>query len=338
MQFEDNVELKMLNTFGVNAKARFYSELHAKDDLKQIATIIDDNPKPLLFLGGGSNVLFTQDFDGYVVQVVSKGIRIVSESENECFVEATAGEVWDDLVRFCIHHNLYGLENLSGIPGTVGSSPIQNIGAYGVEVKECIHQVNAVRLDDFEELQLMNKDCLFGYRDSIFKGALKGKIFIDSVVFCLSKIAHFTLNYGCIADEIKRISPNITDLKAVSNAIVNIRNSKIPDPKLIGSAGSFFKNPMVDSHKLNQLISEFPNLIYYKITEQSFKLAAAWLIEQCGWKGFRKGNFGVNQLQPLILVNYGDASGQDILHLSHQMQQSVFTKFGIELHPEVNIL
>ena len=337
MQFAENVELKMLNSFGVKAKARFYAELHTTEELKQIAIIIDDNPKPLLFLGNGSNVLFTQDFDGYVVRVASKGIKIVSETDDECIVEAAAGEEWDDLIQFCIQHNLYGLENLSGIPGTVGSSPIQNIGAYGVEVKDSIHQVHVVRLDDFEELHLKNSDCMFGYRDSIFKNELKAKVYIASVVFRLSKQERFALDYKGVADEVKRISPHKTDLKAVSIAIKNIRNSKIPDPSLVGSAGSFFKNPMVDVAKLNQLREEFPNLIYYKVTEQSFKLAAAWLIEQCCWKGYRQGDFGVNELQPLILVNYGDASGLDILLLSQQMQQSVFAKFGIELHPEVNI-
>ncbi len=337
MQFAENVELKMLNSFGVKAKARFYAELHVVAELKQFASIIQDNPKPLLFLGSGSNVLFTQDFDGYVVRVASKGIKMVSETDDECLVEAAAGEGWDDLIQFCIQHNLYGLENLSGIPGTVGSSPIQNIGAYGVEVADSIHQVHAVRLDDFEELHLKNCDCLFGYRDSIFKNELKAKVFIASVVFRLSKQERFALDYKGVADEVKRISPHKTDLKAVSIAIKNIRNSKIPDPTLVCSAGSFFKNPMVDVAKLNQLLVEFPSLIYYKVTEQSFKLAAAWLIEQCGWKGYRQGDFGVNQLQPLILVNYGDASGKDILLLSQQMQQSVFTKFGIELHPEVNI-
>ena len=290
-----------------------------------------------MFLGSGSNVLFTQDFDGYVVRVVSKDIKIISESDDECFVEVAAGEEWDDLIQFCIQHNLYGLENLSGIPGTVGSSPIQNIGAYGVEVKDSIHQVHAVRLDDFEELHLKNSDCMFGYRDSIFKNELKANVFIASVVFRLSKQECFALDYSGVAEEVKRISPHKTDLKAVSNAIKNIRNSKIPDPTLVGSAGSFFKNPIVDITKLNQLLVEFPSLIYYKVTEQTFKLAAAWLIEQCGWKGYRQGDFGVNQLQPLILVNYGDASGKDILLLSQQMQQSVFAKFGIELHPEVNI-
>ncbi len=337
MQFSENVSLKSLNTFGIEAKARFYYELHSKQELKEIIPIIDKSEKPLLFLGSGSNILFTKDFDGYVVRIVSKGIRIISTNETECFVEAAAGEEWDSLIQFCIQNNLYGLENLSGIPGTVGSAPVQNIGAYGVEVKDCIHLVNIVMTSDFSETGLTNKECRFAYRDSIFKSRFQYRVLVDSVVFRLSRVPRFVLNYGGVTEEVERISPDSVDLKTVSQAIINIRNRKIPDPKVIGSAGSFFKNPIINQTRFNRIINVFPDLKYFYDLGQNYKLAAAWLIEQCGWKGFRYGDIGVNENQPLILMNFGNASGKDILNLSRKIQQSVLDKFGIVLEPEVNI-
>jgi len=337
MLFSENVSLKSLNTFGIEAKARYYYELQSKEELKKIIPKIDKSEKPLLFLGSGSNILFTKDFDGYVVRIVSKGIRIISNYETECLVEVAAGEEWNSLIQFCIQNNLYGLENLSGIPGTVGSAPVQNIGAYGVEVKDSILLVNSIVLSDFSELCLRNELCRFTYRNSIFKSTFKNNLMIDSVVFLLSRFPRFVLNYGGVAEEVKSISPNSIDLKTVSQAIINIRNRKIPDPKVIGSAGSFFKNPIIDKTFFDRIISAFPDLKYFKDSGQNYKLAAAWLIEQCGWKGYRDGDIGVNENQPLILMNFGNASGKDILNLSRKIQQSVIDKFGIELEPEVNI-
>ncbi|MEI6122844.1 MAG: UDP-N-acetylmuramate dehydrogenase [Bacteroidota bacterium] len=338
MQFAENFSLKELNTFGMDVKATFYYELNSKSELVDLLQAMQKNQKPVLFLGGGSNILFTKDFDGYVVRIVSKGIEIVESNECNCYVKVQAGEAWDSLIAFCLKQNLYGLENLTGIPGSVGSSPIQNIGAYGVEVKDCIHQVNFTRIEDGKDFELNVNECHFGYRDSIFKRELKGKVVITSVVFCLSKQAKFVLNYGGVADEVNSLSKDNVTLRTVSEAIVRIRNRKIPDPKVLGSAGSFFKNPIITKNAFDELIAKFPKMISYKISEQSYKIAAAWLIEQCGWKGYRKNDAGVSETQPLILVNFGNASGHHIFLLSQKVQQSVFKKFSIIIEPEVNIL
>ncbi len=338
MQIFQDYPLKNLNTFGIQAKAAFFTELHSEYDFKDFMINSALRAIPLLILGGGSNVLLTKDFDGCVVHVNNKGIEVIGEDEDVVLVEAAAGELWENLIAFCIRHNYGGLENLSGIPGTVGSSPIQNIGAYGVEVKDCIAEVHVFMLDDSSKKILLTEECRFGYRDSIFKRELKGKVLIEKVVYCLSKQPEFNLSYKGVLEEVMRISQGEINIRTVSEAIQHIRGSKIPDTIELGSAGSFFKNPCVGKKKMDELLKEFHKISYYKNNEDSFKLAAAWLIEQCGWKGYRKGDAGVNPTQPLILVNYGHASGQEILDLSVEIQKSVEEKFGVWLEAEVNII
>jgi len=338
MQITENYPLKQLNTFGIKARAAFFTELHDENDISEFLHRTKFRDLPLLMLGGGSNLLFTRDFEGLVVHINHKGIRVIREDVNYVFVEAAAGEKWEDLIAYCIANNYGGLENLSGIPGNVGSSPIQNIGAYGVEVKDCISEVHVFNPVDGYKSVINAEECRFGYRDSIFKRELKGKVMIDKVVFCLSKKPDFNLCYKGVEEEVGRISPNNTDIKAVSQAIQNIRKSKIPDTEEVGSAGSFFKNPFVDKTELERLSSQFPQIPFYKNDDGTFKLAAAWLIEQCGWKGYRKGDAGVNGSQPLILVNYGNATGQEIFALSVEIRKSVNDRFGVELETEVNII
>jgi UDP-N-acetylmuramate dehydrogenase len=338
MQIIQNYPLKYLNTFGIQARAAFFTELQSEHDIKTFLHTSACRDIPLLILGGGSNVLLTKDFDGCVAHVNNKGIEVTAESEEYVMVAAAAGELWENLIAFCMEHNYGGLENLSGIPGTVGSCPIQNIGAYGVEVKDCIAEVHAYMLDDCSKRILMAEECGFGYRDSIFKRELKGKVLIEKVVFCLSKQPEFKLSYKGVLEEVMRMSQGEIHIRMVSEAIKQIRGGKIPDTITLGSAGSFFKNPCVDKRKMDELLKEFHEISYYKNNEDNFKLAAAWMIEQCGWKGHRKGDAGVNATQPLILVNYGNASGQEILDLSMEIQKSVEEKFGVHLEAEVNIV
>jgi UDP-N-acetylmuramate dehydrogenase len=338
MQLLQDYPLKHLNTFGIQARAAFFTELQSEYDITTFLHTSACRDFPLLILGGGSNVLLTRDFEGCVVHVNNKGIEVIGEDDEMVVVEAAAGELWENLIAFCIEHNYGGLENLSGIPGTVGSSPIQNIGAYGVEVKDCISEVHVFMLDDCSKRILTVEECRFGYRDSIFKRELKGKVLIEKVVFCLSKEPEFKLSYKGVLEEVILISPEQINIKAVSDAIKNIRGSKIPDTTELGSAGSFFKNPCVSKRKMDELIAEFHDISYFKNNEDNFKLAAAWMIEQCGWKGYRKGDAGVNATQPLILVNYGNASGREIFELSVEIQKSVEEKFGVHLEAEVNII
>ena len=338
MQLLQNYQLKQLNTFGIDVRADFFIRLGSESEIDRFITSEICRQNRLLIMGGGSNILFTRDFRGCIVHINNKGIVKIDENPHYVLIEAAAGEKWEDLIDFCIQYNYGGLENLSGIPGNVGSSPIQNIGAYGVEAKDSIFQVHTISIGDGTKKIFSAAECRFGYRDSIFKQELKGKVIITKVVFRLSRQPVFNLSYAGVKEELQRISPDKTDLKTISKAIVNIRSNKIPDIKEAGSAGSFFKNPYVCKSEIDVLISRFPEISYFKLNEDTYKLAAAWMIEQCGWKGYRKGDAGVNEKQPLILVNYGKATGSEIFDLSHQIQQSVKDTFNIELEPEVNII
>ena len=338
MQIIQNYGLKKLNTFGIDVKASFFVALYSSNDFEEFMKQSALRDVPLLILGGGSNVLLTEDFKGCVVHVNNKGIAVVGENEEVVLVEAAAGVLWEELIAFCTENNYGGLENLSGIPGTAGSSPIQNIGAYGAEVKDCVAEVHAYMLDDNSKRILSKEECNFGYRDSIFKNELKGKVLIEKVVYCLTKLPEFNLSYKGVSEEVMRTSPDKIDIRAVSEAIQRIRRSKMPDLSEVGSAGSFFKNPVVDSSKMEVLLGKFPDISYYAGEAGRFKLAAAWLIEQCGWKGYRKGDAGVNPSQALILVNYGKATGKEILTLSEDIRSSVEQKFGVSLEAEVNII
>ena len=337
MKIENNYDLTNLNTFGVKAETKFFAEINKEDDIYELFSRDEFKNNPRLFMGGGSNILFTENFQGIVVQNKLKGIEIVKEDENSVWVRSLSGEVWHDLVLFAVEKNLWGVENLSLVPGTVGGSPMQNIGAYGVEVKETIDNVEVVDIETGEKKTLSNQECNFGYRDSIFKKEAKGKYFIIAVTFKLSKIPAPNLSYKILSQymEEKKFSP--TTPKNISNSVSEIRKSKLPDPKLLGNAGSFFKNVFVNQDSLQELKNNYPDIPSFE-EDGVVKIPSGWLIEKCGWKGKRVGNVGVHEKQALVLVNYGGASGKDIVNLANSIILSVKEKFGLNLTPEVNIV
>ncbi|HEX7412241.1 MAG TPA: UDP-N-acetylmuramate dehydrogenase, partial [Bacteroidales bacterium] len=294
--------------------------------------------QPLLLLGGGSNILFTKDVDGLVVKINITGREILFQDEEIALVRVAAGETWDEFVAWSLEQGFNGLENLSLIPGNIGSSPIQNIGAYGIEVKDCVEEVEVMYLADGRLKLLSHAECRFAYRDSIFKHELKGKVAILSVTFRLNKSEKLNLAYGAISRELEVMDITAPTSSDVREAVCQIRKSKLPDPAILGNAGSFFKNPTASFEIYNNLVLKFPSLPSYPQANGSYKLAAGWLIEQCGWKGFRVGDAGVHAAQALVLVNYGTATGKELLALATEIQQSVLAKFGIKLEMEVNIL
>jgi len=334
----ENFSLHSFNTFHIESTARYFTEIKNKESLIELVKTGELAAIPLLLLGGGSNMLFTGNFNGIVVHINNKGIEAQPETDNSVVVTAAAGENWHEFVSWCVGHGYGGLENLSLIPGNVGSCPIQNIGAYGVEIKDCFHSLEAIDLKTGETRTYTPEECNFGYRDSIFKSELKGKIAIWSVTFRLLLNPEIHLEYGAIRQELAVMGIDNPGIAEVSNAVCAIRRSKLPDPKLMGNAGSFFKNPTVEAKVVKQLLETFPSLVSYPVDNDKVKLAAGWLIEQCGWKGFREGDAGVHQNQALVLVNYGNATGSDILTLAHRIQNSVFERFGVQLEMEVNII
>lgn len=335
MKIETNSSLQPFNTFGVDVRARFFAELRSLQSLKQMIAGQISDIRPLLVLGGGSNVLFTKDFDGLVLLNRIMGWGIVEENEREVLIEVNSGESWTSLVDFTVASGWFGLENLSLIPGTVGAAPIQNIGAYGVELKDVFIELKACNLKT-GKIDIFSKSaCQFGYRSSIFKTDFPGKYFICSVTFRLSKISDVHLNYGGLQEALEGIG-QVSSLD-VSEAVKAIRRSKLPDPDKIHNAGSFFKNPVIASHDANRLLEDYPGMPCYPQSGDQVKLAAGWLIEKAGWKGKKVGEAGVHEKQALVLVNYGQASGLEILSLAKEIQQSVFSQFGILLEPEVNV-
>jgi UDP-N-acetylmuramate dehydrogenase len=338
MIIEENKDLSPLTTFGVSATARYYCSISSIEALQQLIRhpIYKNNTR--LILGGGSNVLFTSDYNGLVIQNMLKGIAITHETEDSIEIEAMAGEHWHQLVMYCVQHNWGGIENLSLIPGTVGAAPIQNIGAYGVEVKEVIKAVRGIDLEMGLSKTWLNHECAFGYRDSIFKSNLKEKFFISSVTLTLTKKMHrINTSYGAINDVLKQQHITTPTLQQVSDAVIQIRSSKLPDPTILGNAGSFFKNPTITGSHYQQLQKLFPEIPGYHSVNEEVKVPAGWLIEQCGWKGKRIGNVGVHTQQALVLVNYKHGSGKEIYSLALQIISSVKEKFNIELICEVNI-
>lgn len=335
MEIKKNISLKSYNTFGIDVEASNFVEVSNIDELK---IALKDNNEPLLILGGGSNLLFTKDFRGLAIKNNLKGINVISENNSEIILKIGAGEVWHEFVLYCIEKGYAGVENMSLIPGNVGASPMQNIGAYGVEVKDVITEVEAFNLKDGSLKVFSNEVCEFGYRSSIFKTSEKGNYFITAVTFKLNKEAKVNTSYGAIEGELKRMGIENPTIKDVSDAVINIRSSKLPDPKKIGNSGSFFKNPIVSEIQKNNILEKYPEAPSYPQTNGGFKMAAGWLIERCGWKGKRIGNYGVHALQALVLVNYGGAKGEEIYRLSEQIIESVKAEFGIELEREVNIL
>jgi UDP-N-acetylmuramate dehydrogenase len=337
MLISENVLLQPFNTFGIPANARYFASFSSAEELQQILSTPALKGLPHMILGGGSNLLFTKDFDGILLKNEIKGISVVKEVDDHVYVKAGAGETWHGFVMDCIAHNRAGLENLSLIPGNVGASPMQNIGAYGVEIKDSFYELEALHLEDFKMVTFNNADCEFGYRESVFKRKYKGQFAIISVTFKLSKHPHFNIKYGAIEEELKQMGVTELSIQAISQAVINIRSSKLPNPKEIGNAGSFFKNPTIDVATYERLKTAFPHIVAYPV-DGGYKLAAGWMIEQCGWKGFRTGDAGVHAKQALVLVNYGHASGADIYSLSQQVLDSVHQKFGVDLEREVNII
>lgn len=335
---KEDFSLHSFNTFHIDSVARFFTEVNSIEKLKELISSGKLNDNPTLILGGGSNLLFTGNFKGIVVHIINKGIDIISRTEDSVIVKVAAGENWHEFVTYCVNQGFGGLENLSLIPGNVGSCPIQNIGAYGVEVKDHIHSVETVDLQSGEILIFSNKECRFGYRDSIFKKDIKGKVAIYSVTFELKLNSVVHLEYGAIKEELVSMGIENPTITEISKAVCAIRQSKLPDPKFLGNAGSFFKNPSVDQKFAEKLAETFPKLVSYPLGDAKVKLAAGWLIEQCGWKGFRDGEAGVHEKQALVLVNYGNASGSSLLTLAHRIQNSVYERFGVQLEMEVNVI
>lgn len=336
----ENQSLKEFNTFGIEAFAKSFASIDDQRELVEFFRERQSNLARLFILGGGSNVLFTGDYDGTLVRIATKGMTVVGEDDRHVFLQVAAGEDWDELVSFCVAQGWGGLENLSGIPGQAGSSPIQNIGAYGTELKDHFVSLEAINRCTGEITVMDAERCQFGYRDSIFKRALKDRMVIISVTFRLDKVPVFNLEYQALRQRFSARSGDELTLDLVRSAVLDIRSSKLPNPKALGNAGSFFKNPVVSRDTLKSLLDLYPGMVYFEIPGRNtpVKLAAGWLIEHCGWKGHREGEAGVHNEQALVLVNYGRATGLEILGLSEKIRASVFEKFGVMLEREVNVV
>ena len=335
MNIQENFSLKKYNSFGIDVLAKKFATF---DNVNELAEILENNAAKKLIIGGGSNILFTNNYDGIVLKNEIAGIEIVNETEEHIFVKAGAGVVWHAFVLYCIENNFAGAENLSLIPGSVGASPMQNIGAYGVEIKDIFYSLEAYHIADKKIVNFTKTDCAFGYRESVFKTKYKNEFVILNVTFCLHKKPTYNTTYGAIESEMEKMGVQIKSIKAISDAVINIRNSKLPNPAVIGNAGSFFKNPTITNAEFETLKTTFENIVGYAVANNHTKVAAGWLIEQCGWKGYRKEDAGCHEKQALVLVNYGNAKGEEILHLSNEIILSVEEKFGIELDREVNIV
>ncbi len=337
MQLQQNVSLKRFNTFGIDATAKSFAAVASVDELKEVMESILSNEN-IFVLGGGSNVLFTNNFDGIIIKNELRGIQLFSEDENHFYVKAAAGESWHQLVMYCIANNYAGVENLSLIPGNVGASPMQNIGAYGRELKDVFYELEAYDIKEKSVVTFTKEECGFGYRESVFKHKYKGRFIILNVTFQLDKKPVFHTEYGAIQQELERMNVSQLSIAAISEAVINIRKSKLPDPTLIGNAGSFFKNPTIDNEQFFALKNTYQSIVGFAANTGKTKLAAGWLIEQCGWKGYRKGDAGCYDKQALVLVNYGNATGNEIYQLSQQIIESVQQKFDVLLEREVNIV
>jgi len=335
--FQNNISLKSLNTFGINAIAEKFAEVDSVDQLIKIIA----KHKDFFILSGGSNILLTQNISKPVIHLVNKGIEFVDDQHdsNTVIVKAQAGENWHELVLWCLSKNFGGLENLSLIPGNVGTSPMQNIGAYGVELKDVFHELQALEISSGKIITFRSSDCSFGYRESVFKNVLKGQFIILNVSFRLSKMNHqINASYGAIQSELEVKNITSPTIKDISNAVIAIRKSKLPDPEKIGNSGSFFKNPVISKAHFSLLQKEYPAIPHYIISDDLIKVPAGWLVEQCGYKGKRYGDAGVHKHQALVLVNYDNAGGLEILKLAKEIQEKVSQIFNIILEMEVNIV
>lgn len=334
---KENISLKPYNTFGIEVKAKYFASIDNESDLISLFSNPIVKSNPLLILGGGSNMLFTKDYEGLVIKMDIPGISFDVEG-NDVWVKVGAGVVWNDFVNYCVDHGFAGVENLSLIPGTVGASPIQNIGAYGVELKDVFVSCRAFEIATGEFVTFNHTDCKFGYRDSVFKNEFKNQYIITSVSFKLSKVAKLQTHYGAISAELENRNITAPDIKDISTVVAEIRVSKLPDPKTIGNAGSFFKNPVITPDKFEEIVKQFPEIVHYPAPNKQVKLAAGWLIEQCGFKGKVVGETGTWKNQALVIVNHGHASGQEVYIFSEQIINAVDAKFGIVLEREVNVL
>ena len=370
MKILKNYDLTNLNTFHIKANAKFFCEINNETDLKELFESSEFQNSEKLFLGGGSNLLFTKDFEGIVILNRLKGIEIVGEDSENVFVKSMGGEWWNDLVNFVVERGYWGIENLSLVPGTVGATPVQNIGAYGVELKDSLDKVEAYEIQTGHPSAMLGarkriftkEECEFGYRDSVFKNKLKGQYFISAIVLKLNKSENKNIRYKALQEYLDKNHIEVKSVKDISNSVSEIRRSKLPDPKILGNAGSFFKNVFVSSEELKNLLEKYPEMPYFEEDRTSpltpllikerggstnveqgkvdviIKIPAGWLIEQCGWKGKRVGNVGVHDKQALVLVNYGGATGEEIKNLAFEIIDSVYQKFGLKLSPEVNLI
>ncbi|HEV7383103.1 MAG TPA: UDP-N-acetylmuramate dehydrogenase [Dyadobacter sp.] len=338
MEIKEHVSLLRFNTFGLDVHARYFAEAKSEEEIQKLLADPLYKDIPRFILGGGSNVLLTRDIDALVIHPDIKGIKKLKEDEQYIWLQVGGGEGWHDLVMYCVSNGYAGIENLSLIPGTAGAAPMQNIGAYGVEVKDVIEEVRAISLATGESRIFTNEECQFGYRESIFKKELKDQYIITGIVIRLNKKPEFHVEYGDISKTLTEMGVTDLSIQAVSQAVIHIRQSKLPDPAVIGNAGSFFKNPEIDQSVFDRLKRDFPTLPGYPTVPGKIKVPAGWLIEQAGWKGFRDGQIGVHERQALVLVNYGGGKGEDIRILSEKIKASVADKFGISLSTEVNFI
>ena len=335
MHFQENYSLKNLNSFGINVSAKYFSVFKNTNELAEILAAANENK---LILGGGSNILFTKDFDGLILKNEIDGIENIKEDEQHIYVKVGAGVGWHPFVLYCIENNFAGAENLSLIPGSVGASPMQNIGAYGVETKDIFYELEAYHINDKKLVKFTNKECEFAYRESIFKNKFKGEFVITSVTFKLNKFPVFNTSYGAIETELQKMGVQTSSIKSISDAIISIRKSKLPDPKVIGNAGSFFKNPTIKNIEFDNLKKEYPAIVGYAVGLNETKLAAGWLIEKAGFKGYRLNDAGCHDKQALVLVNYDNATGEEILQVSEKIINAVKLMFNVTLQREVNIV
>jgi UDP-N-acetylmuramate dehydrogenase len=337
MNFQENFSLKEINTFGIDQAAQLYTSFSTVEELTALLKSKEVAQYGLKIWGGGSNILLTTPVKGVVAHNLLKGISLIEEDEEYYYIKAAAGEAWHHLVLWCVEQQYQGMENLSLIPGTVGAAPMQNIGAYGVEVKDLITYVHTIKISDANSHIFTNEACRFAYRESIFKNKVKDEYVITAVEFRLNKKPKYNTSYGAISEVLKEKGIEQLSAKAISDAVIEIRESKLPNPKVIGNAGSFFKNPEIPKKQYDALAKQFPTMPSYVVNDELVKVPAGWLIEQCQWKGFRAGDYGVHAKQALVLVNYGNANGNEVLQLSDKIIESVFTTYGIKLHREVNI-
>jgi UDP-N-acetylmuramate dehydrogenase len=338
LQIKENISLKPYNTFGIDVNAKYFTSFNSPDELQEILNVPFVRSLDKLILGGGSNVLFTSSIESLVLKNDIKGIDVISSDEHHVFVKVGAGVNWHQFVLYCLEHNFAGVENLALIPGNAGASPMQNIGAYGVEIKDVFHSLEAVNIEDKNQVTFYNSDCEFSYRESVFKNKFKNQFIITSVTYRLNKIPNYNISYGSIEQELEKMKVETLSIQSIAEAVMAIRKSKLPDPNIIGNAGSFFKNPEISTSHFENLKSYFPDMVGHPNSNGCVKVAAGWLIEQAGWKGYREGDAGCHEKQALVLVNYGKAKGMDIFALSEKIIESVHKKFDIFLHREVNIL